>query len=324
MSPSSSAARTCAFGPPADHLLLDLVVPDGDAPASGRPVVVWLHGGGWRLQDRTACPDLSRHFAARGLAMVSIDYRLAPTHRHPVQVIDLRRALRFLRANASELSLDPDRIGLWGSSAGGHVASMAALLGRQPALPGELATADDLSWPVDVACVVEGYGPAALADLLPPFAPTASGRQPTPEEDLLGGPASSVEDHERLLSRARDASPVEQDAHGAPPFLVLHGLNDQMVPATQSIALHEHLAAAGVDSSLLLIEGFGHGFLNPGDVAELGPGIRLDNGRLERELDTAFAVRQTPDNPFAMQGRSACLDTIGDFFTLHLQHQTNG
>ena len=160
MSPSSSAARTCAFGPPADHLLLDLVVPDGDAPASGRPVVVWLHGGGWRLQDRTACPDLSRHFAARGLAMVSIDYGLAPTHRHPVQVIDLRRALRFLRANASELSLDPGRIGLWGSSAGGHVASMAALLGRQPALPGELATADDLSWPVDVACVVEGYGPS--------------------------------------------------------------------------------------------------------------------------------------------------------------------
>lgn len=77
--------RTASFDPAHPELLLDLEVPTGQPPTTGWPVIVWIHGGGWRLQDRTARPDFSRHFCESGFAMVSIDYRLAPEHPHPAQ-----------------------------------------------------------------------------------------------------------------------------------------------------------------------------------------------------------------------------------------------
>ncbi|WP_304118712.1 alpha/beta hydrolase, partial [Mycolicibacterium bacteremicum] len=83
------------------------------------PVILWLHGGGWRMQDRTARPDMVRHFAIHGYVMASIDYRLAPDTRHPGQLHDVRSAVRWLRRHAAEFDADPARIGLWGSSAGG-------------------------------------------------------------------------------------------------------------------------------------------------------------------------------------------------------------
>ena len=96
----------------APDLLLDLVRPaEAEHPL---PAIVWVHGGGWRLQDRTACPDLVQHFAGHGYVMVSIDYRLAPETCHPGQLFDVRRAVRWLRANAADHGIDPDRIGVWG------------------------------------------------------------------------------------------------------------------------------------------------------------------------------------------------------------------
>lgn len=109
----------------APGLLLDLVRPIDAARAL--PAIVWLHGGGWRLQDRTARPDLAQHFARHGYVMVSIDYRLAPDTRHPGQLLDVRAAVRWLRTHATDHGIDPDRIGLWGSSAGGHLAALTGV-----------------------------------------------------------------------------------------------------------------------------------------------------------------------------------------------------
>nr|WP_256973209.1 alpha/beta hydrolase [Rhodococcus sp. NCIMB 12038] len=119
----------------APDLLLDLVRPA--EAAHPLPAIVWLHGGGWRLQDRTACPDLVQHFARHGYVMVSIDYRLAPGTCHPGQIFDVRRAVRWLRANAADHGIDPDRIGVWGSSAGGHLAALAGVHSATTRLPGE-------------------------------------------------------------------------------------------------------------------------------------------------------------------------------------------
>jgi acetyl esterase/lipase len=115
---------------------------------------------------------------------------------------------------------------------------------------------------------------------------------------------------------AQAASPALLPVHDAPPFLILHGTGDTLVPAGQSRALHDHLVAGGGESLLYLIEGFGHGFLNPGTVQELGPGIRLDNGRLEAE-PTAPAVIDDRGS-FDPRGRAASLDLIADFFAAHL------
>lgn len=288
----STVVRTSTheFGP---GLLIDVT---GPAQSPDRlPVIVWLHGGGWRMQDRTARPDLLRHFAVHGYVMASIDYRLAPGTRHPGQLHDVRAAVRWLRTHADRFGADPGRIGLWGSSAGGHLAALAGLHSGVDRLPGEGPA------PVSsaVQAVVDGYGPVNLS----------RARAGSPEADLLGGTAA-----ERPLL-ARDASPVAHVGPDAPPFLILHGLQDTMVPAAHSIALYEALAGNGDDAALYLIDGFGHGFLNPGDVLELGPGQSLDQGHLEREPQAPTAVRSTARlRAFTARHRYASFPTIEAFF----------
>src|SRR4051812_17355806 len=128
---------------PTGPLLLDLHLPA--RPVAPPPVVVWLHGGGWRKGDRSFAPDLDRYFAARGYAMANVEYRLSGDAIFPAQLDDVRAAVRWLRESAGEFGLDARAIGLWGSSAGGHLAALAATT----------ATAD-----LDrVQAVVDGYGP---------------------------------------------------------------------------------------------------------------------------------------------------------------------
>lgn len=307
---------TDSFSPEHPELLIDIELPaTGSAPDAGWPCIVWLHGGGWRLQDRLARPDFVRHFASRGFAMASIDYRLAPTNTHPAQVIDLRQALRWLRARSQRLGIDPQRIGLWGSSAGAHVATFTALSAQTDTLPSESIPTEFERQSTAVSCVVDGYGPALIGELLPDWTQSDPDRH-TPEEDLLGGPATSAAEHAALLQRAVAASPALLDAADAPPFLILHGTGDNLVPHTQSQVLHDHLVAAGRESFLCLIDGFGHGFLNPGEVQELGPGMRLDNGRLETEPHTPCTIKGT--GSFDPSGGNASFDLIHDFFAHHL------
>ena len=224
-------------------LLLDLHLPA--RPVAAPPVVVWLHGGGWRKGDRSFAPDLDRYFAARGYAMANVEYRLSGAALFPAQLDDVRAAVRWLRASAGDFGLDASSIGLWGSSAGGHLAALAAT-----------TATDDRD---RVQAVVDGYGPTdfALADAqaLPggmPHAPADS-----PESELLGVPLADAD-----ADLLRAANPIAHITPAAPPFLILHGTADLLVPPGQSEILHAALAAAGVESTLCLIDGLGHAFLN--------------------------------------------------------------
>ncbi|MCX7520768.1 alpha/beta hydrolase [Microbacterium sp. STN6] len=280
----------------APGLLLDIVRPDVDGPL---PVIIWLHGGAWRMGDRTGAPHLDRHFAADGFAMVSIDYRLSGEARFPAPLHDVRRAVRWVRAHASDLGFDADRIGLWGSSAGGHLAALAGVTSWRQALPGETDT--DVS--AAVQAVVDGYGPADL---------TTPDQAVPPTEALLGGPVAEN------LAAAREASPALQVADAAPPFLIMHGTADPLMPPSQSERLFDALATRGHDATLYLIEGFGHGFFNPADTPEPGPetGITLDSGRLEAEPDAACRILHAHDGTTqAAAGPPASLDVIRDFFS---------
>ena len=289
-------------------LLLDLHRP----PATGAPVpvVLWLHGGGWFTGDRTLAPDLARHAATTGCAMASIEYRLSGQALFPAQLHDVRAAIRFLRASSGQLGLDPRAVGLWGSSAGGHLAALAGLTGHLPGLPGEEDTAGDAS----VQAVAESYGPADLTaggDAAQTTLPGAD-RASTPESRLLGGPAAGRPD------LARAASPLARVSGAAPPFQISHGTGDVLVPHRQSERLHEALVAAGAASELYLVEGYKHGFLNPAGRLDVELVRVMDDGRLAAE-GPAPARYRTSERPGAPDERTGFgFEHVEAFFRRHL------
>ena len=262
-------------------LCADLFLPaiGGEPP----PVVIWLHGGGWRFGSRRAAPDLSRFFAARGVATIAVDYRLSRRARFPAQIEDVKTAIRWVRSVAPEYGVDARRIGLWGASAGGHLAALAALTGDGQFTP---EGSPYLAHSSQVQAAVDGYGPTDFLQMdahrPPPGTPSDDPETlPLPRPDLRSADPDS---YESLLLGApigtcpelvRHANPIAYVHSGAPPFLILHGLSDMTVAPHQSELLYDALAASGNDATLCLIEGLGHGFLNRTHLDD-GPPRRME------------------------------------------------
>ncbi|WP_228374209.1 alpha/beta hydrolase [Demequina phytophila] len=225
-------------------LSLDLHLP----AATGAPVVVFLHGGGWRVGSRrTMAPTMPgdapfARITDAGLAVASIDYRLSGEACFPAQVDDAAIALDWLRAHGAGLGVDASRVVLWGESAGATLAALVAL-GPDEARAG-------------VRGVVDWYGPADLVAL----AEEQHGLDdPGLREAGWLGHAVGAD-----VDRAHLASPVWQVRPCAPPFHIAHGTSDTAVPPSQSVALAQALLAAGADAELTLVPGAGH--LWQGDV----------------------------------------------------------
>ncbi|MGY1808646.1 alpha/beta hydrolase fold domain-containing protein [Blastococcus sp. SYSU D00669] len=243
-------------------LELDLYLPAGDGP---HPVVVFLHGGGWRLGSRHAAgpayrgadPTPFERVAQAGLAVASVDYRLSGEAVWPAQLHDAKAAVRWLRARAGDVGVDPDRIAAWGESAGGHLAALLGLL-TDPSLEGDVGYRDGSS---AVAAVVAWYPPTDLVGFAADAA--ADPADPTTREaQLLGAPARDVP------ALAAQASPVAHVTPDAPPFLLLHGAADRFVPCVQSERLYAALVEAGADAELDLYEGADHMWLGSAGAAQ--------------------------------------------------------
>jgi acetyl esterase/lipase len=259
-------------------LQLDLWVPDSATPP---PVVVWVHGGGFMFGDRRYLPETLRPnqvfdaLLEAGLAVATIDYRHALEAPFPAQLHDAKAAVRYLRAHADELGISTERIGVMGESAGGHIAALVGLTAHRPDLEGTHGVLGQSS-AVDV--VVDWYGPADLATMPRVALPPAIAAKLPPEM------ATPPEDHltRGLEGAARaDASPVTHVTADAPPFLLVHGTADWLVPYAQSEQLHAALTAAGVSSTLVPVEGAEHIFDGHDDVDGL---VRLTVEYLTRAL----------------------------------------
>ncbi|MEU6671370.1 alpha/beta hydrolase [Streptomyces sp. NPDC046727] len=250
--------------------LLDVHVPPGQEPV---PAVVWIHGGGWLEGDRRYPPPtvpvelLHGAVLGAGLALVGIDYRHSLEAPFPAQLHDVKAAVRYVRRHADVLGIDGERIGAWGESAGGHLAALAGLVradahgarleGREGVPDGDSA----------VRAVVDWYGVSDIEPLLGqtmPALPAPPGAPPYPHpfEALLGGGPVAEQ-----AERARVASPVTY-AGGttAPPFLLVHGREDRVVPYSQSEALARALTSAGGDVTLRPVDGADHIFLGSPEV----------------------------------------------------------
>jgi acetyl esterase/lipase len=231
---------------------LDLYVPAKPAQA----LCLYLHGGGWRLGSRSDGPGRARSWspsffervAAMGLAVASVDYRLSGEAVFPAQLEDVSAAAGFLARERGGYGLATPRTVAWGVSAGGHLAAMLALTAPDP--------------PVDA--VVCWYTPADL-NALPADVDEAGGRGDrgpgSRESQLIGAP---LDDRPDL---AEAASPVRFAHPGAPPFLLVHGTADELVPPRQSQRLAGALTAAGAPATVHLVDGASHMFPELDDEA---------------------------------------------------------
>lgn len=228
---------------------LDLFIPTGATHLL--PLIIWVHGGAWKGGSKEQCPAL--RYLERGYAVASINYRLSQHAIFPAQIADCKAAVRWLRAHAKENHLDPERFAAWGSSAGGH---LVALLGTSGGVK-EFETGENPKFSSRVQAVVDFFGPTDFTQMSKyslPNAPFDHDAAESPESQLIGGAIQQNKD------KAAKANPITYVSKDDPPFLIMHGDKDNVVPYQQSELLRDALQKAGVPVTFKIIAGAGHGF----------------------------------------------------------------
>lgn len=230
--------------PDNQHLQLDMARPKaGNGPF---PAIVCIHGGGFRAGSRHSYDGLCLRLAQEGYVAVTVSYRLAPKYRFPAAVHDVKEAVRWLRANAKKLNIDPDRIGAMGGSAGGHLAQFLGVTGDVKQFEGNGSHRNQSS---RVRCVVNYYGPS---DFTKSYGKSVDAAQVLPL--FLGG------NLEQARRQHVVASPLYWVTPQAAPTLCIHGTKDAYVAHEQAVWLVDRLRAAEVEAELLTLDGAGHGF----------------------------------------------------------------
>ncbi len=262
---ASAGAQNAAFVPThkdvayaSDHpaQILDVYLAESDKPT---PVMVYIHGGGWRAGSKASVPNYLRAGFLRGwFSVVAVEYRFTDVATHPAQVHDCARAIQFIRHKAAEWNLDPEKIGAAGGSAGGHLSLWLAL-------HDDLAKPDSAD-PIErqssrLTCAVSYAGPTdwALLGEIPHAHPAY--------RQLLGhepGTEFAAMDAEKVAG----VSPITHVSRDDPPVLLVHGTEDTIVPIQHAKKLHAAIQKAKGRSQLLVIEGANHGMRGGNDPTQ--------------------------------------------------------
>ena len=234
--------------------MLDLLLPKERKAGIKLPVFAYIHGGAWKGGNKRAGHrNLMKYVATGKFAAVSIGYRLSGEAIWPAQIHDCKAGIRWIRAHAEEYGLDPDRILVWGHSAGGHLSSMIGTSGGVSAMEGSVGSNGAFSSRVQAVC--NYFGPSDFLQMDAHRLPKGlvHDSPQSPESLLVGG---AIQEHPE---RVATANPITYVTSDDPVFLSIHGEVDPLVPAHQSKILHEALVAAGVDSELYLVKDGKHG-----------------------------------------------------------------
>jgi acetyl esterase/lipase len=225
------------------------------------PVLLWIFGNRWSRGSKNHPPPLN--LMSQGYIVVSIDYRLSGEAPFPAAIEDCKAAVRWIRANAADYHFDSDHIGAWGHSAGGH---LAALLGTSGGVAELEGTGDNSSFSSRVQAVCDMAGPSDIVQFYETVSSSNDGMAGIAKasiEQFLGG---SVE---RNRAKAIAASATTYVSKDDPPFLIIHGENDMSIPVSQGEVLASKLKAAGVQVTLIVAEGRGHGVGGPAFAPEI-------------------------------------------------------
>ncbi len=276
--PGIVVRKDLAYGSGSGRALhLDLYSPEKapDKSASPLPFVLWIHGGGWVGGNRKPCGTTT--LVPRGFVTASVEYRFSAEAVFPAQIEDCKAAIRWVRANALVLGVDPDRIGAAGASAGGHLAALLGVAGDAADLEGAGGCCGISS---SVCAVCDIFGPTDLLKFDGHGSIIVAADDTSVIAQLLGGSISS----RREL--ATKASPISYVTKDDPPFLIVHGDKDKIVPLDQSKSFDAALSKAGVDSTLIVVKGVGHGAL-PADV----------NAKITEFFETKLGPRKAKPAP---------------------------
>jgi len=207
-----------------------------------RPLLVWIHGGAYMGGDKAENHAIWGELMKRGYAVATINYRLSGDAKWPAQITDGKAAIRFLRAHAKEYNLAPDRIAVWGSSAGGHLAALVGASGGAK----QFDVGGHLDQSSAVSCAVDLFGPVDF-EKMPKFSSPDS-----PEARLWGKATADA------IDLAREASPLTYLSRETPLILILHGDADGVVELSQSELFAAALKRAGAPGELVILPGVGH------------------------------------------------------------------
>lgn len=238
-------------------LKMTLLIPEGREP---KPAVIFYPGGGFTSANYGGYLETRLALARAGFVVAAAEYRVVPD-RFPALVVDAKAAVRYLRAHAKELGVDPERIGVFGDSAGGYVAQMVGTTNGET----RFDQGDHIEQSSAVQAVATIYGISDLTNIGEGYSEEIQRIHAAPnvtEALLVHGTAFHTYPGAGILSdreKARDASPMGHVKAGLPPFLILHGADDQLVSPHQSEQLYEALRAAGNEATYLVVEGANHG-----------------------------------------------------------------
>jgi acetyl esterase/lipase len=210
------------------------------------PCILCIHGGGFRAGNREGYNNLLIKLAGRGYAAATMEYRLAPKYQFPAAIYDVKAAVRWLKANAAKYHIDPERIGVTGDSAGGHLVQFLGVTADIKRFEGDEGNPEQSS---RVACVVNRYGPS---DFTKSYGKSVDAAEVLPL--WLGGNV------ETALQKHIVSSPLNWVTPAAAPTLILHGTEDKYVAYEQGVWMRDRLKSCGVEVEMLTLEGAGHGF----------------------------------------------------------------